>query len=157
MQLEINDNLSVSALQVKFSQSFPYLKLEFYTKAHHWQGASDDKKRVPPHTLLGAIRHKTTSGVFNIKSGHKTGQVERDFKTIYGLQVQVFRLQDESWVQTTGTDDLTLQQQVDLAKGMHKNSQPTKSDSIEEEEEEGYNWHLYPYISFDYNNCEAVY
>ena len=157
MLLEIHDNLPVSSLQVRFSQSFPYLKLEFYTKAHGWQGSSDDKKRVPPHTLVGDIRHKKKSGVFEIKSCRKTGQVEKDFKAIYGLQVQVFRLQDDGWVQTTGTDDLTLQQQMDLAKGMQKKRKPSKGGCKEEEEAEGYQWYLHPHISIGYNNREAVY
>jgi hypothetical protein len=158
MQLEINDNLPISALQVKFSQSFPYLKLEFYTKAHRWQGASEDKNRVPPHLLIGAIRHKKTSGVYAIKSATKTGQVERDFKRIYGLQVQVFRLQDEGWVQTTGTDDLTLQQQMDLAKGMHTSSSPATGAAAEEEDEgEGFSWYLHPYVSIAADSREGVY
>ena len=156
MHLEINDNKPVSALQLKFSRSFPYLKLEFYTKAHRWQGTSDDKHLVPPHTLIGAIRNKKASGIFDIKSYDKTGQVERELKRTYGLHAQVFRLQDEGWVQTTATDDLTLQQQMDLAKGMHKRMSPAIEAGEEEDDEEG-SWYRQPYINIAYQNSEGIF
>lgn len=137
MLLEINDNKPVAALQTKFSNSFPYLKIEFYTKAHQWQRASDKKYLVPPQALVGSIRNKKTEGLFDIKSYHKTGQVEKTFKRKYGLHVQVFRLQDNGWVQSTGTDDLTLREQMELAKGLLHKPAP-KGESSGEDELESY-------------------
>ena len=136
MLLEINDNKPVAALQSKFSACFPYLKIEFYSKAHHWQSASDEKYLVLPQTLVGSIRNKQAAGLFDIKSYHKTGQVEKNFKQKWGLHVQIFRLQDNSWVQSTGTDDLTLHEQMELAKGfIHKQAE---TESSGEDEGEGY-------------------
>ena len=41
----------------------------------------------------------------------KVGLIEKIFKNKFGLFVQVFRQHGDKWIQSVGTDELTLEQQ----------------------------------------------
>jgi hypothetical protein len=42
--------------------------------------------------------------------------VKRELKQLFGLNVQIFRMYHDQWIPATYSDELTLQQQTDLAK-----------------------------------------
>jgi len=46
----------------------------------------------------------------------KVSEVEQLFQDVYGLSVQVFRKSGTIWLETTATDDWTLNKQNDEAK-----------------------------------------
>jgi hypothetical protein len=115
MILKINDNKTIIDIKMKFAECFPYLKLEVYYKGHKWKEASRSKFLVPHDKRLGDIRRGCFQGIMNIKSWHKTGEVEGNFKDIFGLNVQIFRRYKDSWIQTTNSDGLTLKEQSEIA------------------------------------------
>ena len=122
MLLKIEDYKYVSDLQEKFNECFPYLHLGFFRTKHKRQEVSEANSPIQPNTLVGSIIKKQKSRLLEIKSWYKTGEVEQIFKENFGLNVRIFRLQDEHWVPTSNTDELTLQQQNDLAQSsIHKN------------------------------------
>ena len=114
MILRIDDNKSIEDLQDKFEQCFPGLRLEFYGQSHNWSEATPSKYQIPSERLIGDIRKIHSSGILEIKSWFLTGRVEQDFKEMYGLNVQIFRLKNKKWVQTTQSDNLTLAQLIDI-------------------------------------------
>lgn len=65
---------------------------------------------------LGEVRDKHTHGIITIDSQSETGAVEQEFERRFGLHIQIYRLQMDRWVQTVGTDILTLSEQNDIAK-----------------------------------------
>lgn len=136
MLLKIDDNLQVIDIQEKFNECFPYLKIEFYDEVHGWHKPSGERHQINARYLLERVRHKHDSGVLEIKSSYKTGKVEQDFRHLFGLNVQIYRLQQNTWVQTTGTDDLTLQQQSDLARASMPAHAPERFVPAEENDEE---------------------
>ena len=115
MLLKIFDREKIDEVQDKFNECFPYLKIEFYSQPHKWEESSEEGHLIRPGTYIEDIRRKHTSGVLDIKSWDKTGSVEQNLKDIFGLNVQIFRLQKNRWVQTTGSDHLTLKELSDLA------------------------------------------
>ena len=115
MLLSINDNKPVSDLQDKFNECFPHLKLEFYHKRHKVNPASLEEQRIKEDLKIGDIRKKHNRGTLEIKSWDKTGDVEQRFKEEYGLYVQIFRLENEHWVQSVKSDELTLAEQSEAA------------------------------------------
>jgi hypothetical protein len=54
----------------------------------------------------------------DIKSWDKTSKIKRDFREIFGLNVQVFRMHNDEWIPTTYSDELTLRQQYELSKDL---------------------------------------
>jgi hypothetical protein len=116
MLLRIDDHMYVSNLQERFNDCFPYLKLEFYNTRNKGQGTSKADSLVDLKTLVSSIRTKYGPGLMDIKSWNKTGEVEQNFKNIYGLDVQLFYLRGADWIQASREDELTLQQLLDKAK-----------------------------------------
>lgn len=115
MILKIEDSRTISDLQDKFSQSFPLLKLEFYTHKHKWKYPSSGKELIDSSAEIGSIRKKHDPGLLEIRSSYQTGKVERDFRELFGLNVQIFRKTQRSWVQTISTDNFTLAEQMEIA------------------------------------------
>ena len=115
MLLEIDDYKTIADLQDRFSECFPYLKIEFYEKPHHWQEETATALQLRSEMRIGAIRKKHDPGILNIVSEDKTGTIEKTFRKQFGLHVQIFRRHKNSWVQTSASDALTLSEQMELA------------------------------------------
>lgn len=116
MILRIDDNRNIEDLQDKFEQCYPGLKIEFYNQSHDWLEPTSSKHLISAERLIGEIRKIHNSGTLEIKSWFLTGKVEQDFKELFGLNVQIFRLKNSKWVQTTQSDNKTLAQLVNNPK-----------------------------------------
>jgi hypothetical protein len=132
MLLPIDDNLLVQDLQEHFSLCFPNLKLEFYSKPHHRQKASGYKDRIGPRTRIGTIRKAHSPGTLEIKSSDKTGEVKKAFKDLFGLNVQIFRNENNEWIQTTSTDTCSLKEQTEFSEHARVSIYPKSRKQINE-------------------------
>ncbi|MGV3656591.1 MAG: hypothetical protein ACO1NX_01505 [Chitinophagaceae bacterium] len=115
MILSINDNKFIIDLQEKFSECFPYLKIEFYSRPCVPPKMPVFNQVLPGTLKLSDVRKSHEPGLMDIKSYFKTGQVEQDFRQLFGLNVQILRKENNNWIKTTHTKSLTLQQQSQIA------------------------------------------
>jgi len=115
MQLRIYNNETIGDLQDKFNECFPHLKLEFYRKPHSQQHASLEVDRIKGDWKIGEIRKKHNTGVLEIKSWEKAGDVKQHFKDEFGLYVQIFCKENDKWIQSEKSDKLTLAEQSEIA------------------------------------------
>jgi hypothetical protein len=115
MILHIDDRYKVGDLQDRFSECFPFLKIEFYRNSHKWKQHSSLSDLIQPAETIGSIRKNHEQGILEIKSWYQTGRVEKDFKEKFGLNVQIYRKRSNGWTQTISTDNLTLREQHDIA------------------------------------------
>ena len=112
MKIHVFKDKTIAQLQDEFSQIYPYLKLEFFTKPHKAYKGSPAKFLVSDlHVTLGSIEKKPHSGDLHIEPEMPTWQVERLFEEEFGLHVQIFRKSGNTWLETSVTDDLTLEEQ----------------------------------------------
>ncbi|MDO8368107.1 MAG: hypothetical protein Q7T20_14995 [Saprospiraceae bacterium] len=112
MDLHISPDKTIGAVQSEFSDSFPGLKIVFFSKPHRAFKGSAAKflvqekdmslKQLSPNIKTGQILLEPSTPVF---------QVERIFEDEFALHAQVFRKSGKSWLVTSVTDDLTLEQQ----------------------------------------------
>ena len=116
MTIEIDDNKTLGEINEAFSKYFPFLKLEFYDEPHKWQGKSTAKHLLAPGKKIGEIRTRHNPAVMEIHPWDDTGTVEQEFKRHFGLNVQIFRHHGDVWVQTAGTDVLTLDEQNEIGR-----------------------------------------
>lgn len=116
MIIEIHDNVRIEDIQDKFHAFYPFLKIEFFSGPHHWYEASAESRKINPDSTLESIRKKHSHGPFEIHSRFRTGDVEQLFRERYGLHCQIYRLSHNNWIQTVGTDSLTLQEQDELGR-----------------------------------------
>ena len=116
MIIEIDDTKTIDDIQEKFNDFFPFLKMEFYKHPHHWSESSEEKEMFSNNEKIGEIRKNHLHGTLEIHSWQKTGAVEQEFRKKFGINVQVFRHHGDLWVQTAGTDELTLAEQNEIGR-----------------------------------------
>src|SRR5688572_7401331 len=111
MKITINDKRKIFAIQEAFTKTFPYLKLEFFAKPHTPGGASPKKFIKHASKTLGECRTVHNNGTITITGGMTVGELEERFAEVYGLGVQVFRKSGKLWLETTITDNWSLERQ----------------------------------------------
>ena len=116
MFLQIADTMTIEEVQDRFTECFPFLKIEFYSLGHKRFEASDKRFQYPSQARIGDIRKIHFFGALEIKSWYTAAKVEKQLKDLYGLHAQIFRSRTNGgWIQTSLSDELTLQEQNDLA------------------------------------------
>lgn len=121
MKLTINDHRKIFAIQEEFSKIFPYLKLEFFSKPHR-VGASSSKKLMKSSSkTIGECRVVHNKGSLTITPNMTVAGLEEAFRDVYGLSVQVFRKSGKVWLETTVTDDWSLEKQNEEGKALSEN------------------------------------
>jgi hypothetical protein len=112
MKIQVNQFMTIAELQRDFNAVYPCLKLVFFTKAHKAYKDSPAKFLIQDtNVALGSLENKPHSGVLYLEEDMPTWQVERLFEAEYGLHVQIFRKSGNTWLETSVSDDLTLEEQ----------------------------------------------
>ena len=133
MIIEINDTKTLEEVSKSFSENFPFLKIEFYDEAHHWQEQSSRKHMLPHNKTIGEVRKKHNPGAMEIHNWQKTGKVEQEFRKLFGLNVQLFRQEGDLWVQTAGTDELSIEEQNEIGRNVSEDLLHGTDRKFEEE------------------------
>ena len=120
MKIAINDHRKIFAIQEEFNTVFPYLKLEFFSKPHQSQGATEKEFIKHPSKTLGECRTIHEDGNITITPHMTVDNLEQNFRDIYGLGAQVFRKSGNVWLETIETDGLTLEEQNEIGEQMKK-------------------------------------
>lgn len=118
MKIHIEDNSLTNLIKEKFSRVYPFLKLEFFSKAHKEGEASKKEDIISSSSLLVDIRSKHNEGDFIITPQSKVSEVEQGFESQFGIHVQVFRKSGNLWLETTSTDGWTLLEQNEVGMDM---------------------------------------
>ena len=111
MKLLLTYSKTVADVKRAFSDSYPHLKIEFFTRPHDDQAASWSKYMVFDHSQTLEKTGMLKEGVLTLTDDTITGEFEQLLSVRYGLFVQVFRKSMGSWLQTTRTDTWTLGEQ----------------------------------------------
>lgn len=105
------EGMQLSSVQSNFNAVFPYLKLEFF-KHHHNVGEANAKKDMT--LAAGVIRFKNNTASpkeIAISSDMPVAVLEQLFREQFGLSAQVFRKSGNTWLETSFTDDWSLEKQ----------------------------------------------
>jgi len=121
MNVIINDKQKIASVQQEFSKCFPYLKLEFYSRSHK-PGKGSAHGMITDRLTFGECRKTHVNGALTISPEMTVADLEQAFGTTYGLGVQVFRKSGKVWLQTTVTDNWTLEKQNDQGKELSQAS-----------------------------------
>ncbi|MGP8215250.1 MAG: hypothetical protein ACLQQ4_06785 [Bacteroidia bacterium] len=110
MKIKINDSRKVYAIQKEFSEMFPSLKLDFFTKPHQSGGESPKINTVSPSKTIGQCRTVHSEGTLTISPHMTVSDLVQGFSDIHGLTVRVFRKSGSNWIETS-SDMWTLEKQ----------------------------------------------
>lgn len=133
MNIVIEPTRKIQAVQDDFQRHYPYLKIEFYSKAHQPGQGSLQKFQLRHDLTIGEAQEKEKFGVINIMPDMKVKDVEKIFEDVLGLHIQIFRLSGKVWLQTITTDHLTLAEQNKIALEMEI---PVLKDDVQDYHEQ---------------------
>jgi hypothetical protein len=113
MELNISSDRTIGQLQDEFATFFPNLKPVFFSKPHDAYKGSPAKFIISDRqaTLSSFAKSVHATTHLLLESDMPVWQLERLFELEYGLHVQIFRRSGNTWLGTSVTDDLTLEQQ----------------------------------------------
>ncbi len=113
MRLIISSDTTIGQIQEQFATFFPNLKPVFFSKPHKAYKGSHAKFIVSDRdTLLSGLSDSIPENAeLLLESEMPVWQLERLFENEYGLHVQLFRRSGNTWLETSVTDNLTLEQQ----------------------------------------------
>ena len=120
MKIIINDHRKIFAIQEEFQKFFPYLKIEFFVKPHKQNGSSPKKMMKHSSKTLGECRTIHSKGTFTVTPQMTVADLEQNINDTYGLSVQVFRKSGNAWLETSVTDNWTLEQQNNQGEELSK-------------------------------------
>jgi hypothetical protein len=109
MKLIIENTLRVLDVQKKFNSTFPYLKIQLFKKPHTNSQGSPKNEMINETVSLSQLNH--TNGAIEIDGEMTVQELESLFNNVFNLNVQVFRKSGKSWLETTITDNWTLNKQ----------------------------------------------
>jgi hypothetical protein len=101
----------ISEVQHEFNTMFPFLKIEFFNTRSSGRSDFSAQKIIASNRKIGDIQLAIADGNIDVQPGMKVADLEKQFSEQFGLGVQVFRRSGNLWLETTMTDNWTLQQQ----------------------------------------------
>ena len=98
----------VSEIKKKFSDQFPYLRIEFFKKKHKVAQGSLKKDIITDDFIISSSDKESA-----IMFGENTlvSELEKQFDEKFKLSAQIFRKSGKTWLETTYTDSWSLKKQ----------------------------------------------
>src|SRR5580704_15309691 len=101
MILQVNKNDSLNKFQQQFNAYYPFLKIEFFKKI--FLDGSTDKTDI----FFGVDRWVN----IDVNRKRTITELEKDFDKLLGLSARIFRKSGKVWVETSLTNDWSLEDQ----------------------------------------------
>jgi hypothetical protein len=136
MELRIDKGGLIKDTQQKFNAAYPYLKIEFFKPSARQVGKNIFKPEKKGHSdPVSKLDRFSKSGVINIESKQTASQLEHDFLETSGLIIKLYRKSGILWIETTLTENWTLEKQNEEGEFMsapvvHKN--PFRAEAEDE-------------------------
>jgi len=108
MHIEINNKTILKDIQKTFSDYYPFLSLSFYKRPHDKFEDSKFVDELDIDKTIGEIHKIQDKTKIDIMPKERVTQFENTFYEKTGISVQVLKLENEIWQQTSGLDNLTL-------------------------------------------------
>lgn len=110
--MRITKDTRLEDIQQAFSERFKGLKLDFFKKPHLDTEASSKKSMITTEVKVKDLNSAAPDTEIKWSASMTVSGVEQGLENQLGLHAQVFRLTGTSWIETTTTDDYTLEKQM---------------------------------------------
>jgi glycerol-3-phosphate O-acyltransferase len=118
MKLQIDTDTKIRDIQKKFTEVYPFLKVEFYKEQYSEKKVSALKDRISPDKNISEQGKFFKAECLDINRHRTVADFEKEFYEKFGIAMQVSRKSGNSWIETSKTDDRTLKAQNQLGKTM---------------------------------------
>jgi hypothetical protein len=106
--IKVDKPVQVSEIKKKFSEQFPFLKIEFFKKKHKIDQGSLKKDIITDDFVISASE-KDNAIMFS--ENMLVSELEKQFDEKFKLSAQIFRKSGKTWLETTYTDSWSLKKQ----------------------------------------------
>jgi hypothetical protein len=120
MIISIKKDSLVRDIQHQFTVHFPFLKIEFL-KGSFERETVLKKEYATPGGFFKRIPSLESEGEINLDLKQTVSELEEHFKEHYGVSIHIFRKAGNVWIETTLTNDWTLERQNKEAEQMCRN------------------------------------
>ncbi len=132
----LHPEMTIMEVNEAFQTSFPYLKLECFTRHHRAFEGSPAQYLVKDHqTRLDALNPGLDAGDLPLSEALTVRELEAILENRFGLFVQVFRKSHDVWLATSATDNLSLGEQ-NMRGRQAENPAETPSEPIDYREQD---------------------
>jgi hypothetical protein len=107
----VSGTTTIQNLYDQFSAQFPYLKIEFYNKAHEKGHGSKSEDQLSHSISISMVNPDIKPIEWKIDEELTVAEFETWIAKNLNLNVQVFRKSNELWLQTSATDSWSLAKQ----------------------------------------------
>ena len=128
MYLNIKADTKISDIKKQFSDVYPFLKIEFFKRPHPKNKLSAEMDRIVVDKPIALLTKKNIDAQIDIAGKRTVMMLEQDFWDFFGLSVQVFRKALNMWIETSFTDNWTLESQNSEGKMFSSNDFGEKTD-----------------------------
>lgn len=122
MKLAIDEHTTIKEVQKEFTEVYPFLKIEFYKKPHEEKELSDKKYRLAPDKVLSKEGNAFKSAKIDIDKSKTVADLEKEMYEKLGVAMQVSRKSGNIWLETSFTDDRTLELQNEQGEVMSRST-----------------------------------
>ena len=129
--LNIEGNQAIRSVQQQFNQIFPFLKIEFFTEPHIAGQLTVKNKMISALARIGDVQKVSRNGLIDVSGTSTVSKLESTFEEEFGLYVQVFRKSGNIWLETSATDNWTLDQQNEEGRSLHQHFKAEREDPEE--------------------------
>ncbi len=110
MIIKIDNESQVSDIQRQFTARYPFLKIQFHKK-HNGYKHTGREESASPGELFRNLCSSSKTGCVDINNKRSIADVENDFKREYGVDAEILRQSGTLWIETSLTDDWSLEKQ----------------------------------------------
>ncbi|HET7115804.1 MAG TPA: hypothetical protein VFI29_04910 [Hanamia sp.] len=118
MKLQVNRATKIKEVQKEFSEVYPFLKIEFYKKPHAEKELTHKKFRLNPDKILSKESKSFNPSEIDIRKSKTVAELEKEVYEKLGIAMQVSRKSGNIWLETSFTDDRTLEMQNQQGQAM---------------------------------------
>jgi len=116
MIINITYKTSIKEIQKKIHIAYPFLKIEFCRTTGR-EGERITKRQFhSPDLKLLDIGKKPEPGWIVMHSWHTLRYIKEAFKNRFGVHIVFFRKEKEQWIEVSGTDSFTLEEQNEIGR-----------------------------------------
>lgn len=112
MNLIVRGEKGIGVFQQEFHEEFPFLKIEFF------QSKTSSKNKIPAGKTFEAFKTNRHSESITITPSMTVAEIGHKFSVHYDLLALVYRQSGKVWLETTLTDNWTLQEQNDEGRAL---------------------------------------
>ena len=117
MNLHISEDSLIKEVQEEFNRVYPFLKIEFFDKAHGYRQPSAGNFRFDPkQRIMEAGKKGFRKGDIELGDKMTVYELEKKLQDLFCLSAQVMRKSGNIWLETTMTDNWTLKEQNEHGK-----------------------------------------